>query len=274
MCDYVLPLKYISGLYIINNGIKYTKEILVCDCIDFIEDLYELPELTYKKDQDIVRFSRIGHLEMVKYLYKQGANIHFNKEHAVRVAVNYENYDIFEFLVSKGVDLNTERCWILRNSIATGNLNLVKYLYEREKRFIFEWEDMDKYYFFGYEPTLVLNHSIEYGGYLNVVIYIYEKLKQDNIFINEKIIFELSITFGRFEVLKYFYELFNGKYFNYCGNILFCIFLNPHIVNGKQQIKILKYLRTKGINTRSESLYEYAEKTHREHVLLDVNQKN
>ena len=72
-----------------------------------------------------VRYAAVnGHLEVVKYLVSQGANVRANNDYAIRFASQFGHLEIVKYLVSQGADIciNT-----VCNVSERGNLELIKY---------------------------------------------------------------------------------------------------------------------------------------------------
>ena len=56
-----------------------------------------------------------GHLETVKYLVEQGADIHAQKDKALRYAVYYDgNLEVIKYLVESGADIHADNDYVLR----------------------------------------------------------------------------------------------------------------------------------------------------------------
>jgi hypothetical protein len=73
-----------------------------------------------------------GHLNIVKFLVETcGVDIHANNEHCLVIAVQRGHLDIIKFLVEQGADIhiNSEKCLI--TAVNLGKLDIVKYLVEK-----------------------------------------------------------------------------------------------------------------------------------------------
>ena len=71
---------------------------------------------------------RKGQIDQVKYLVKQGADIHANNNEALRLASKYGKYDVVKYLVENGAANNDKA---LRLASKYGHIHIVKYLVEQ-----------------------------------------------------------------------------------------------------------------------------------------------
>ena len=69
-----------------------------------------------------------GHLDVVKYLVEQEANIHANDEYALRWAAYNGHFDVVKYLIEHGADIHAENEDALRSAALEGHLDIVKYL--------------------------------------------------------------------------------------------------------------------------------------------------
>ncbi len=72
-----------------------------------------------------------GHLQIVRYLVEQhGSNMHTDDEYALRISARYGHLPIVQYLVEHGADVHTDEDYTLRQSAAQGHLPVVQYLVE------------------------------------------------------------------------------------------------------------------------------------------------
>jgi len=169
----------------------------------------------YDNDNNsLVVASKIGHLEMVKFLVRKGVNIDHEKNNAVILASEYGHLSIVKFLVYKGADIkaqdNAAIVWSSRNgkidvvkylvslganvnaqcnlaiiwACGNGHLNVVKYLVENGANVIARGNN------------LALNRAIE-NNYLDIVEYILDLAYSKEIFIDKKNV-RKAISIGRY----------------------------------------------------------------------------
>ena len=75
--------------------------------------------------------SEKGHLEVVKYLVGQGADVRAQYDYALRYASLNGHLDIVKYLVDKGSYVSAEDDFALRYASNNGHLEVVKYLVEQ-----------------------------------------------------------------------------------------------------------------------------------------------
>ena len=81
------------------------------------------------KDDEALRFaSRNGHLDVVNYLVEHGSNIHAADNYALRYAAENGYLDVVKYLVDHGANVNAEDDEALRWASYNGYLDIVKYL--------------------------------------------------------------------------------------------------------------------------------------------------
>ena len=78
------------------------------------------------------RVVSLGHLDVVKYLVKQGANINacYDGNYALCIASEYGYFDIVKYLVEQGADVHADGDGALRWASRKGYFDIVKYLVE------------------------------------------------------------------------------------------------------------------------------------------------
>ena len=76
------------------------------------------------------RASENGHLEVVKYLVGQGANVRVQDDHALTSASFNGHLEVVKYLVWEGANVHATNDYALRWSSYNGHLEVVKYLVE------------------------------------------------------------------------------------------------------------------------------------------------
>ncbi len=71
--------------------------------------------------------SRNGHLEVVKYIIEQGADIHIDDDEALKLA-SRGHLDVVKYLLEQGADIHIDDDFPLIEASAYGYLEVVKYL--------------------------------------------------------------------------------------------------------------------------------------------------
>lgn len=69
-----------------------------------------------------------GNLKKVKYLIKNGADIHFHNDEAFRMACYDGHFEVVKYLTSKGADVNVKDGYALRWAACKGHFEIVNYL--------------------------------------------------------------------------------------------------------------------------------------------------
>jgi ankyrin repeat protein len=78
----------------------------------------------------LIRASKKGHLEVVKYLLANGANVNANSDDALRSASNRGHLEVVRYLVEHGANVNALDDDPLAEASDNGHLEVVKYLVE------------------------------------------------------------------------------------------------------------------------------------------------
>jgi len=71
-----------------------------------------------------------GHLEIVKFLVENGANIHAVDDCALRWAAESGHLEVVKYLVENGANIHAKDNWALCWAARNGHLKIVKYLVE------------------------------------------------------------------------------------------------------------------------------------------------
>lgn len=83
----------------------------------------------YDKHTALRWASQRGHMRIIDYLWRAGANIHVNNDLPLRVAARGGFLPAVQFLVSKGANIHAEQDMALRWAASFGHLSVVEYLY-------------------------------------------------------------------------------------------------------------------------------------------------
>jgi len=78
--------------------------------------------------KSLVKFTGFGHLEIVKYLVEQGADIHAEDDFALSWAAQLGHLDIVKYLVSKGANTHARNDETLRWAELNCHTAIVEYL--------------------------------------------------------------------------------------------------------------------------------------------------
>ena len=85
-----------------------------------------------------------GHLDVVKYLVQNGANIRANDDWVLNIASEHGHLEIVKYLVDgvfEGADVLSRQCLALREAVENGHSDIVKFLIEKGAD-VHIWEDM------------------------------------------------------------------------------------------------------------------------------------
>ena len=80
------------------------------------------------KDNALIEASSGGHLDIVKYLVENGADIHAENDYALIWASNYGHLEVVKYLVENGANIHAENDEALRTARWNEDLEVVKYL--------------------------------------------------------------------------------------------------------------------------------------------------
>jgi len=141
--------KYSNILITNDNLIKYSKE----GNLEIVKYLVENGvDIHYKNDKALRKSAREGHIEIFKYLVENGADIHADNDYAFSWSVVNGESRLVKYLIEKGVDIHYDNDYALRISAEYGRFKLVRYLLENgadinviEDIDEIENEDMKKY---------------------------------------------------------------------------------------------------------------------------------
>lgn len=86
-----------------------------------------------------------GHLEVIKYLAENGADIHYNNEYLLSLSVEHNHLHIVKYLISKGANMNTEHGNVaMVLSIAFHHFDIARYFIDEVKYDIEKLNPSDK----------------------------------------------------------------------------------------------------------------------------------
>jgi len=209
-----------------NNLVKYSAEGNL-DVVKYLVengvDIYANNYLAFR------RSAENGHLDVVKYLVENGANDDYALNYALRWSAENGHLDIVKYLVEKGADIHANDDEALRWSAGKGHLEVVKYLVEKDADI---HADNDK----------SLRWSAE-NGHLDVVKYLIEN--NANIHADDDDALRWSAANGLLDVVKYLVE--NGA--------------NIHANNDKSlrwsalkgHLEVVRYLVEKGADIHADN---------------------
>lgn len=111
-------------------GIKYPH---LCSAfkLGFVDLVVFLTENTthYEINKAFVCAVEQGNIDMVKYFYQNGADIHLKDKLVLQKSVYHENFEITQFLVETGANVSGNE-WLLNTATFNYDNKLVKYLVE------------------------------------------------------------------------------------------------------------------------------------------------
>ena len=131
-----------------------------------------------------------GHLETVKYLVEHGANIHAEYDYAFLMASDNGHLEIVKYLVRHGADIHAQNDSALRRASKYGQLLTVKYLVEQGA-------------YIDSNESEALRSASE-NGHFSVVKYLVERGSDINAIDNYAL--KLASEFGHFPIVKYLVE--------------------------------------------------------------------
>ena len=85
----------------------------------------------FDTNQLFLTASKKGHLEIVKLLIQNGADIHAENDYALRWASQEGHIEVVTFLIQNGADIHAENEYALRWSSENGHLEIVKILIQK-----------------------------------------------------------------------------------------------------------------------------------------------
>jgi len=145
----------------------------------------------FRSEDALKSSSQGGHLDVVKYLVKQGTNIHNLADAALRSSSQQGHLDIVKYLVEQRADIHVLCDAPLRLASDNGHLDVVKYLLDKG----------------GNTSTLIDKalDSASFGGHLRVVKFIVERSTIIHPYRYETALINASEN-GYLDIVKYLVE--------------------------------------------------------------------
>ena len=75
--------------------------------------------------------AKYGHVNIIKYLIKRGADVHEYDNEALQTSFMYNHLDVAKVLVNNGADVNTNMGFPLRICVRRGWIEMIKYFVEQ-----------------------------------------------------------------------------------------------------------------------------------------------
>jgi ankyrin repeat protein len=79
---------------------------------------------------NLIEAAKNGHLEVVQFLIRNGADIHADNDLAIRHAARNEHLDVVRYLIENGANIHAHDDWALRYAAMDGHLDVIQYLME------------------------------------------------------------------------------------------------------------------------------------------------
>jgi len=180
-------------------------------------------------NNNLVKYSAEGNLDVVKYLVEKGVNIHADVDYALRWSASNGHLNVVKYLLENGANIHAENDTALRYSAGKGHLDIVKYLVEKGAN-IHAYDDY------------ALRWSAQ-NGHLDVVKYLVEK--GANIHAQNDLVLKWSALRGHLDIVKYLVE--NGANIDVIDidNIKYED-IRKYLIRMKKQKSILKKVRRIG----------------------------
>ena len=83
-------------------------------------------------NDDLIAFSKLGNLPMVKALVENGADIHADDDDALQWSAYYGHLSVVKYLVENGADVNAGNGFALQYATYYGHSDIVEYLKRRD----------------------------------------------------------------------------------------------------------------------------------------------
>lgn len=167
--------------------------------------------------------AKYGHLEMIKYLYSQGVDIHVDNDLALQFAVDNGHLETIKYLHSLNANIHVDDNLPLLSAAANGDLEIVKYLHNNGANInahnyqAIEWAARS-----GQLEVVEYLHSHYSGQDINIIYVLNDALKS-------------AVDHGHPEMVKY---LVNHGANNH----------NLEFVDEVNRLEITKYLYSQGFN--------------------------
>jgi ankyrin repeat protein len=192
-------------------------------------------------DRPLRSASKHGYLEIVKYLVENGANIHAKDDEALTLASYNGRLNVVKYLIEKGANIHAKDDDALKWALQNAHLEVVKYLVEKGAD-IHSYDD-------------ALKWALQ-NGHLDVVKYLVEN--GANIHANDDYALRLASRNGHLEIVKLLVE--NGANIHADDDgALIEASKNGHL-------EVVKYLVENGSNIHAKDDYPLRWASHNGHL--------
>ena len=116
-------------LAFLNYG-PWIRQVTIPEDAQVYKDPESSPE-KWKADKIILGPRKRIDLDVIKSLFKEGADIHSCNDYALRWASEYGHLEIVKFLVENGADIHVWDDYALRRASQNGHLEIVKFLIKK-----------------------------------------------------------------------------------------------------------------------------------------------
>ena len=82
-------------------------------------------------NQDFIKSVKIGNIKNIKILIKNGADIHYNNNYALRFSSENGHIEVVKFLIEKGANIHAGDDYAIKWSSLNGHIEVVKFLIEK-----------------------------------------------------------------------------------------------------------------------------------------------
>ena len=139
LCEYQCAAEFVISL-LEQNDIKFDNLVLELkaastsgssEVVFYLLDYCRERELLIDLDEIFVLASKHGKIDVVKYLFELGANIHFRNDAALRCAAENGHTEIVQFLLDKNSDIDAYDGYPLINACINNHIDVVRLLCER-----------------------------------------------------------------------------------------------------------------------------------------------
>ena len=118
-----------ASIHVNNYALRYSA---LYGHLDIVKYLIDNGANLHDENDCALRFSaEHGHLSIVKYLIENGADIHANDDYALKLSAQCGYLNVVEYLIENGANIHAGNDYPLRWSAYDGHLDVVKYLMEK-----------------------------------------------------------------------------------------------------------------------------------------------
>ncbi|BCS82591.1 ankyrin repeat protein [Cotonvirus japonicus] len=239
----------VDFIYInLDNGIYEASKIGHIEIIKYLISLGEKDNSKHIKcscNRSIVKAAKKGYLDIVKYFISIDVDINYKNQAVFRKSAKKGHLDIVKYLVELGVDIQIYNNDAIKFAAFNGHLNIVKFLVEK-----------------GANINAEDNFAISYAacnGHLEMVKYLVEK--GANIYVNDHFAYRMAKQNKHYDIVKYFESLIINIDFI---NTWYALYYNPiSLPNSKLLMKNFRKIikekeKTKSvIKTKREILNDF-----------------